>query len=79
MTGAVWLRNTRLPLGIVPGPAGDPATLYYRVPQLEAYVARVGELGGRVLSEASYDSGRGAECVDDQGRPFQLWEPASGY
>ena len=43
------------------------------------YAARVRELGGEVVSETTYDSGPNAVCQDDQGREFQLWQPAPGY
>ncbi len=48
-------------------------------PTREAYAARVRELGGTVVSEATYDSGGNVVCRDDQGREFQLWQPAPGY
>ena len=53
--------------------------LYFRVDDIAAYAARVRQLGGEVLSETTYDSGPNAVCVDDQGRRFQLWQPAPGY
>ena len=40
---------------------------------------RVRELGGTVLSEETYPSGGSAACLDDQGVPFTLWQPAPGY
>ena len=45
----------------------------------EAYAAKVRDLGGTVVSEATYDSGGSVVCRDDQGREFQLWQPAPGY
>lgn len=75
----VHVPNTKLPMGITPGPVDDRPALYYRVPSLAPYVARVRELGGEVLNEAVWESGPGAECRDDQGRTFHLWEPAPGY
>ena len=53
--------------------------LYFRVDDAEAYAAHVRELGGTVVSEATYDSGGSVVCRDDQGREFQLWQPAPGY
>jgi uncharacterized glyoxalase superfamily protein PhnB len=73
------VHNTALPFGIVPGAPTDPATLYFRVPELDPYAARVAELGGRVLERSHHPSGRGAACTDDQGCRFELWEPAPGY
>jgi uncharacterized glyoxalase superfamily protein PhnB len=73
------VNNTKLPLGFTPGPADEPPVLYFRVDDIAAYEARVAELGGTVLSETTYDSGPNAVCVDDQGRRFELWQPAPGY
>jgi predicted enzyme related to lactoylglutathione lyase len=71
--------NTRLPMGLAPGTADEAPAVYFRVDDLQRYTARVRELGGEVLSEASYDSGPNAVCRDPQGRRFQLWQPAPGY
>lgn len=71
--------NTELPLGIVPGAPSDPATLYFRVPDVAGYAARVRQLGGEVVSENDWESGPGAECRDDQGSTFHLWQAAPGY
>jgi predicted enzyme related to lactoylglutathione lyase len=57
--------------------AWDP---YIRVLDLRGAVARVRQLGGTVESEEyGYESGGTAVCRDDQGTPFQLWQPAEGY
>ena len=53
--------------------------IYFRVDDIARYAARVRELGGEVVSETTYDSGPNAVCKDDQGREFQLWQPAPGY
>jgi uncharacterized glyoxalase superfamily protein PhnB len=71
--------NTRLPMGLTPGPVDEAPVVYFRVDDIAAYAARVRELGGEVLSETTYDSGPNAVCRDDQGREFQLWSPAPGY
>ncbi len=71
--------NTRLPFGFTPGTTDEPPVLYYRVDDIDAVVARVPELGGEVVGRATYDSGPNAVCRDDQGREFQLWQPAPGY
>jgi uncharacterized glyoxalase superfamily protein PhnB len=73
------VHNTQLPLGFTPDGVDSPPVLYFRVADAEAYAARVRELGGTVISEASYDSGGNVVCRDDQGREFQLWQPAPGY
>jgi predicted enzyme related to lactoylglutathione lyase len=71
--------NTRLPLGLTPGAADEPPVLYFKVDDVHAYTARVLELGGEVVSEAVFESGPNAACRDDQGRRFDLWQPAPGY
>jgi uncharacterized glyoxalase superfamily protein PhnB len=73
------IANTRLPMGMTPGPIDEPPVLYFRVADVPTAAARVRELGGEVVSETSYDSGPNAVCRDDQGREFQLWSPAPGY
>jgi uncharacterized glyoxalase superfamily protein PhnB len=77
--GYQHVANTALPLGLTPGSPDEPAILYYRVDDIDAVAARVGELGGRVVERAMYDSGPCIECTDDQGRTFHLWQPAPGY
>jgi uncharacterized glyoxalase superfamily protein PhnB len=49
--------------------------LLYRVDDLDAAVRRVLERGGRAEEPTRERFGRVARCVDDQGGPFQLWEP----
>lgn len=71
--------NTRLPVGMTPGPVDEAPVLYFRVGDIETYAARVRELGGTVVSQDTYESGPNAVCRDDQGREFQLWQPAPGY
>jgi len=74
--------NTKLPMGFAPSTDGDDAgtvRLYFRVDDVDAYAARVVALGGQVLLRAEYESGGNAECVDDQGARFDLFQPAPGY
>jgi uncharacterized glyoxalase superfamily protein PhnB len=71
--------NTKLPMGFRPGSIDEGADVYFRVDDIARYASRVRELGGEVVSETTYDSGPNAVCRDDQGRPFQLWQPAPGY
>lgn len=73
------VNNTKLPLGFTPGAVDEAPMLYFRVDDISAYAARVRDLGGEVVSETTYDSGPNAVCLDDQGRRFQLWQPAPGY
>jgi predicted enzyme related to lactoylglutathione lyase len=73
------VNNTELPLGFTPDGVDSPPVLYFRVDDAEAYADRVRELGGTVVSEVTYESGGNVVCRDDQGREFQLWQPAPGY
>jgi uncharacterized glyoxalase superfamily protein PhnB len=72
--------NTKLPMGLAPTePRGRTTTLYFRVDDLEPYIARVDAAGGRVVERTSSPSGDSVECTDDQGFTFHLWRPAPGY
>ena len=72
--------NTRLPMGLSTVSQSGPApVLYFRVDDLDPYVARVEDAGGRVVERTQSTSGDGAECIDDQGFTFHLWRPAPGY
>ncbi len=67
------------PSGISGGHDEPDITIYFRVDDIEATAQRVRDLGGEVLSTASYESGGNAECVDDQGLRFDLFRPRPGY
>ena len=68
------------PPGGIDGSATEPGvTIYLRVDDVSTLAERVRELGGTVLSIETYDSGGSAQCLDDQGVPFTLWQPAPGY
>jgi uncharacterized glyoxalase superfamily protein PhnB len=68
------------PPGGIDGSATEPGvTVYFRVDDAATLAQRVRELGGTVLSEEIYPSGGSASCLDDQGVPFTLWQPAPGY
>ncbi len=71
--------NVELPMGLHDDPDDVSPHLYFRVDDLQAMVAKVRELGGTVVDVADYDSGGGAECLDDQGTAFSMWKPAPGY
>jgi PhnB protein len=75
--------NTTFPMGFAPledlPSDRGPVTLFFRVDSIERYATKVEALGGRVLSRNEYDSGGNAECVDDQGMRFDLFQPAPGY
>ena len=53
--------------------------MWFRVEDLEPYLAKIRELGGEVIEVQEYESGGGAECRDDQGLRFDLHRPAPGY
>ena len=68
------------PPGGIDGSATEPGvTIFLRVDDAAALAQRVRELGGTVLSEETHPSGGSATCLDDQGVPFTLWQPAPGY
>jgi uncharacterized glyoxalase superfamily protein PhnB len=67
------------PSGISGGHDAADVTIYFRVDDIDATAQRVRDLGGEVLSTASYESGGNAECVDDQGLRFDLFRPRPGY
>jgi uncharacterized glyoxalase superfamily protein PhnB len=73
------ISNTRFPMGLAPPSEHGSVTLYFRVDDIESYAARIVELGGQVLSRSERPSGGNAECVDDQGMRFDLYQPAPGY
>jgi uncharacterized glyoxalase superfamily protein PhnB len=49
--------------------------LCYRVGDIETAVARVRGAGGRASAAERKPYGLLADCVDDQGTPFQVWQP----
>ena len=77
--GYAHVDNTKLPMGFTPDGVDKAPSLYFRVDDVERYVVEVERLGGTVLSRNTYESGANAACVDDQGREFELWQPAPGY
>ncbi len=77
--GYAHVANTRLPMGLTPGAPDEAPVLYFRVDDIAAAADRVVELGGAVVNRAEHASGQNAVCRDDQGRQFQLWQPAPGY
>lgn len=54
-------------------------TLYFRVADIQAAVARVRELGGTATEPVQYDSGWDSTCTDGQGTEFNLSQPAPKY
>lgn len=75
--GAWRADQTRPPLGIVSSAAAEPEVqLSYRVDDIAAAVGRVRAAGGRADEPERKPYGLLAECVDDQGAMFRLWQPA---
>ncbi len=75
--GAWRTDETRPPLGILPSEGADSEVqLSYRVDDIAAAVERVRAAGGRADEAGRRPFGLLAECVDDQGMTFRLWQPA---
>jgi len=66
-----------LPIGIHDGDDSAIFEVFFSVEDLDASLAQVAKLGGRVTSavNASPGFGRWAECADDQGVRFGLRQP----
>lgn len=70
--------NCDLPFGFQTD-HGEGVRLWMQVTDADPVIARVLELGGEVVEDVMYQSGRGVECRDDQGARFDLHHPAPGY
>lgn len=57
----------------------DGVNLWMKVRDPDPVIARVLELGGEIVADTDNPSGRAIECRDDQGRRFDLHQPAPGY
>jgi uncharacterized glyoxalase superfamily protein PhnB len=69
--------QTSPPLSILPGPGAElEVQLSYRVDDIAAAVERVRAAGGRADEPVRRRFGLLADCVDDQGATFRLWQPA---
>ncbi len=65
------------PLAIMSSPGAEPGVqLSYRVDDIAAAVERVRAAGGRAGEPVRRQFGLLAECADDQGATFRLWQPA---
>jgi len=68
--------ETSPPLGIWPSEgAGTEVQLSYRVDDIAAAVERVRAAGGHAEEPERQPFGLLADCVDDQGATFRLWQP----
>ena len=69
--------ETRPPLGIWSSQGAEPEVqLSYRVDDIAAAVQRVRAAGGHADEPERRSYGLIADCVDDQGATFRLWQPA---
>jgi uncharacterized glyoxalase superfamily protein PhnB len=69
--------ETSPPMGIRPSEGDEPEVqLSYRVDDVAAAVERVRAVGGHADRPERKPYGLIAECVDDQGTTFRLWQPA---
>ena len=74
--GAWRTDQTRPPLGIRSSQGAEPEVqLSYRVDDVAAAVERVRAAGGHADEPERKPYGLLAECVDDQGATFRLWQP----
>jgi uncharacterized glyoxalase superfamily protein PhnB len=71
--------NCDLPFGFESQYPEGGYHLWMKVDDPEPLLARLAELGGSVVADVEYASGRGIECRDDQGHRFDLHKPAPGY
>lgn len=62
-------------LGLAGGAAAREIQLCYRVDDIEAAADRVRQCGGKASVPTHKQYGLMVECIDDQGTPFQLWQP----
>jgi uncharacterized glyoxalase superfamily protein PhnB len=68
--------ETSPPIGILPaGEAGPAVELSLRVDDIAAAVERVRAAGGQASEPQRRPFGLSAECADDQGLTFRLWQP----
>jgi uncharacterized glyoxalase superfamily protein PhnB len=75
--GAWRTEETSPPLGIRSAEGAEPEVqLSYRVDDIAAAVERVRAAGGHARQPERRPHGLLAECVDDQGATFRLWQPA---
>jgi uncharacterized glyoxalase superfamily protein PhnB len=74
--GAWRTDETRPPLSILPSEGAEPAVqLSYYVDDIAVAVERVRAAGGHADEPRRRPYGLLAECVDDQGATFRLWQP----
>jgi predicted enzyme related to lactoylglutathione lyase len=72
-----WRTDETTPrLGIWSPAGAEPGTeLSYRVDDIAAAVERVRVAGGQATEPQRHPYGMLADCTDDQGMAFNLWQP----
>ena len=73
------IANTALPGGLASRTETPTTTIFLRVDDIRAMIAKVRELGGEATEPELHPSGWNAQCRDLEGAAFDLWEPAPGY
>lgn len=73
------IMNVQPPGGLNTEDEGTRPRSFFRVADIEASLQRIRELGGEAGMPAESVSGLSADCRDDQGIEFSLWQPAPGY
>lgn len=71
--------NTKLAIGLAAGAPAHVPFAYFKVADLDQTTKRLSELGGKVRARSDSPSGLMAECEDDQGTVFSIWQPAPGF
>lgn len=72
-------REAGVAFGIRQGPGGPSVGIAWRVADLEAMADRARSLGAQVDAIATFPAGSGAECTDQDGNAYYLWQPAPGH
>ena len=77
--GGQHVANITPPGGVQGGSAPPSISVFFRVADIRAAIAKIRALGGDATEPELHPSGWNASCHDDQGVEFKLWEPAQGY
>jgi len=77
--GGLHVSNRQPDGGLGGGREGTSPEFFFRVDDLEAAVTKIRALGGEAEVVAEGPEGLHAMCTDDQGVPFGISQPASGY
>lgn len=69
-------REAGLAVGIRQSPEGPSIGIAWRVEDVESMTARAVALGADVGAVSTFPAGSGAECTDQDGNTYYLWQPA---